>query len=311
MMDIGERLIDHVFERMQIDRPWAVRTPRRFTWWAGAQAQRVWADEPRDLEGVLVTHVHIETDLLRDVPASAETLERLARINQLSTLSAYVADEPARAVRLHASVSVTEDNVPLARALALHATAIQVADAHAEAEPLAEIFGGTIDGSAHPGSGPRVEEDDMLGVADLYASRGEGASPFGVEELAELVRLEPRPWTMASSEALRLDAELPFDGRELSRLELDAAFRHPALGTGLRFALTVPGQATPQLVQSLNAGEIAAPDAHQLGGWCASDEDRLTFVGFLPAAAYVPNLARALVYHMAARNEWAYQRLTE
>ena len=29
------------------------------------------------------------------------------------------------------------------------------------------------------------------------------------------------------------------------------------------------------------------------------------FTGFAPAAAYMPGLSRALVYHLSARNEWA------
>lgn len=309
-MDIGQRLVDYVYERMQIDEPWAVKASQRFTWWAGALAQRVWAEAPRDIEGVQVTQVHIETDLLRNVRATSDALERLAAVNQLSTMSAYVADTRANLVRLHASVSATEDNLPLARMLALHATALQVADAHAEAEPLAEIFGGAVDESEHPSSGPRLEEDEMLGVADVYASRGDGASPFGVDELAELVRLDPRPWTMASSRDRQLQAELPFDGGEPSRLELDATYRHPALGSGLRMTLTLPVEARASRVQGLNAGEANAPDAHQLGGWSASEADRLEFVTFVPAAAYMPNLARALVYHTATRNGWAHHLLT-
>jgi len=309
-MDIGQRLVDYVYERMQIDEPWAVRAAQRFSWWGGSLAQRVWADEARIVDGIAVTHVHIETDLLRRVRATPETLERLAGINRLATLSAYVADAKAQLIRLHASVSVTEENFPMARMLAVHATALQVADAHAEVEPLAEIFGGDIDESEHPISGARIEEDEMLDVASVYASRGDDPSPFGADELAELVRIEPRPWTAASSTEQQLDAELPFDGGEPSRLALDAAYVHPALGSGLRIALTLPVPAAFQRVQGLNAAETNQPDAHQIGGWCASEEDKLMFVSFVPSAAYMPNMARAMMYHMATRNGWAHHLLT-
>lgn len=310
-MDIGQRLVDYVYERMQIDEPWAVRASQRFTWWGGSLAQRVWADAPREADGVAVTHVHMETDLLRKVRPTLETLERLKGINRLSTLSAYVADTKANLVRLHASVSVTEDNFPLAKMLAMHATALQVADAHAEAEALAEIFGGEVDESEHPSSGPRIEEDEMLDVPTVYASRGDATSPFTPAELAELVRTEPRPWIKVSNRDRWLDADLPFDGGEPSRLELNAAFRHPALGSGLRLALTLPVPATPSRVQGLNAGETHQPDAHQLGGWCASEKDRLLFVSFIPSAAHLPNMARALMYHMATRNGWAHALLAK
>lgn len=309
-MDIGQRVVDYVYERMQIDDPWAVRSKGRFAWWGGSLAQRVWANEPQVRDGVPVTTVHVETDLLRKVRPSADTLERLAGLNRLSTLSAYVADTRTHVIRLHASVSATEDNLALARVLALHATALQVADAHAEASPLAEIFGGEVDESEHPSSGPRLDEDEMLDVPSAYAHRGEGPSPFGVDELAELVRLEPRPWLNVSSEPTRVDAELAFDGDEPSRLMLDAAYRHPAIGSGIRINLTLPVPAVASRVQGLNAGEVNSPDAHQLGGWCASEDDRLMFVSFFPAVAHVPNLARAIVYHMATRNGWAHHLLT-
>lgn len=309
-MDIGQRVVDFVYERLQIDDAWAVRSAGRFTWWGGAQAQHVWAETPQDREGTLVTTVHIETDLLRNVQPSVDVFERLSGVNRLATLSAYVADPFAQAIRLHASVSVTEDNLYLAQVLALHATALQVSDAHAEAQPLAEIFGGEADVSFHPTAGQRQYDDAMLDAANMYASRGNGGSPFGDLELAELVRLEPRPWVSASMQPRRVDAELAFDGAEATRLLLDAAYRHPALGSGLQVTLALPVPATPSRVQGLNAAEITAPDAHQLGGWCASEDNRLMFVTFFPAGAYMHHLARAIVYHMATRNGWAHQLLT-
>ena len=57
--------------------------------------------------------------------------------------------------------------------------------------------------------------------------------------------------------------------------------------------------------QKLNANECLEPDAHQLGAWCVDEERGLMFAGFVPAAAYMPGLSRALVYHLSAKNEWA------
>ena len=66
-MDIGQRVVDYVDDRMQIDDQWAVRSQGRFAWWAGGLAQRVWAEAASEREGALVTQVHIETDLLRKI----------------------------------------------------------------------------------------------------------------------------------------------------------------------------------------------------------------------------------------------------
>ena len=125
------------FEGLQIDDEWFEWEEQGFRWWAGPLAQRIFVARGRELQGIKVSTLHIETDLLAGVPATAATWERLAAVNRLASLSAYVADVPTGTVSLHASVAVTADNWPMARLLALHATALQVSDAHAEAAELA------------------------------------------------------------------------------------------------------------------------------------------------------------------------------
>ena len=303
--DPATRVIDYLFERMQIEDAWAVRSEDGFTWWGDRQAQRVYAGPPREVGGTVTRALHIEADLLRNVPAGHETLVRLAGINRLATLSAYVANAEGTRVCLHASVSLTADNVPMARGLALHAMALQAADAASEADPLAEIFGGEVDESAHPASGVREEPDEMLGVATLYEDRGSGDSPFAAGEMADLVHLAPRPWLLASNSPTGLQAEFAFGATEKSRLEMDSETRHPALGSGLQVRLVLPVRPDVETVQRLNAYEVLEPDAHQLGGWCLDEGLGVTFVMFLPAAAHTANLTTSLAWHMAARNDWA------
>lgn len=303
--DPAARVIAYLFDRMQIDEVWACRADRGFTWWGHRLAQRVYAGPPREVNGIGTRALHIETDLLRCVPAGPATLARLAGINRLATLSAYVADLDRQRIRLHASVSLTRDNVPMAQGLALHAMALQAADAAAEARPLAEIIGGEIDESCHPTSGRRDVPDEMLAVTTVYEERGSGPSPFTADELSELVHLDPRPWLLASLTGDCVDAELPFGPAERSRLELDAGARHPAVGSGLQVRLVLPVPPDPAVVQRLNAAETIEPDAHQLGAWCLDEDVGLAFVAFLPAAVHTPHLATSIVWHMAARNDWA------
>jgi hypothetical protein len=282
-----------------------VQEKTSFTWWAHTLAQRVCVAEPREVQGVTLTTLHVETDLLADVPMNESTWARLGAVNQYATLSAYVADKSRGTVRLHASVSLTPDNWLLARSIALHAMALQMADAYAEAAELAEAFGGRVDATPHPIAGLRERPDEMVNILEIYHQRGEGESPFGPDEIAELVHLEPRPWTMASNELRRLDADLEFAVGTPSRLELDASETHPALGSGLQMRLLVPVEPDAAIAQRLNANERLQPDAHQLGAWCIDPDRGFLFTGFIPAAAYTPGLARALVYHLSAKNEWA------
>jgi hypothetical protein len=304
-VDFVEEVLRFLTARMQIEAEWAVQEQTSFTWWAHTLAQRVWITPSRDVMGVAVRTVHIETDLLTGVPMTVSTWARLAGINRFASLSAYVASQEQGTVRLHASVSLTPDNWLLARSIALHAMALQMADAFAEAEELADTFGGRIDATPHPVKGLREQPDEMIGVLDVYQQRGEGDSPFTPDELAELVHLEPRPWLMASNHLHRLEADLAFAADTPARLELDTSEKHPALGSGLQVRLMLPLEPDDQIAQKLNANECLEPDAHQLGAWCVDEDKGLMFTGFVPAAAHAPGLSRALVYHLSARNEWA------
>jgi len=185
-----EEVLKFLTARMQIEAEWAVQEKTSFTWWAHTLAQRVRVAEPREVQGVVLTTLHIETDLLADVPMNETTWARLAGVNQFATLSAYVADTSRGTVGLHASVSLTAENWLLARAIALHAMALQMADAYAEAAELAEAFGGRVDAMDRllkladsntrivPGLGPvmtraqlQVERDVMKTIYDRTVDR--------------------------------------------------------------------------------------------------------------------------------------------
>ena len=304
-MDFVEEVLRFLTARMQIEAEWAVQEQTSFTWWAHTLAQRVWVAPSRDVLGVPVRTLHIETDLLADVPTTSSTWAQLANMNRFASLSAYVADPGRQSIRLHASVSMTEDNWLLARSIALHAMALQMADAHAEAAALATAFGGRVDATPHPRQGMRERPDEMVGILDIYQQRGEGESPFTADEIAALVHLEPRPWVMAANELHRLDADLEFAEGSPARLEVDASERHASLGSGLQLRLLLPVEPDEMVAQRLNANECLEPDAHQLGAWCVDGERGLMFSGFVPAAAHTPGLSRALIYHLSAKNEWA------
>lgn len=304
-MDFIEDVLRFLTARMQIEAEWAVQEETSFAWWAHTLRQRVWVAPPRDVLGVPLRTLHIETDLLAGVPMTAATWARLASVNRYATLSAYVADPNAGTVRMHASVSLTAENWLLARSIALHAMALQMADAYAEAAELADAFGARVDATPHPRQGLRERPDEMVGILEIYQQRGESDSPFDADEIAELVHLEPRPWLLAANQLHRLDADLEFADGMPARLELDSAVSHPSLGSGLQMRLLLPVEPDDQIAQKLNANECLEPDAHQLGAWCVDDERGLLFTSFIPAAAHTPGLSRALVYHLSAKNEWA------
>ena len=67
--DVGTRVIDFVHQYLQIDEEWTARGERGFVWWAGPLAQSVWAEPPDEDRGVVLSSVHVRTDLLRGATA--------------------------------------------------------------------------------------------------------------------------------------------------------------------------------------------------------------------------------------------------
>src|ERR1051325_8467728 len=104
-VDFVEEVLRFLTARMQIDAEWAVQERTSFTWWAHTLAQRIWVAAPREVQGVEFRTLHIETDLIADVPMTMSTWARLANVNQFATLSSYVADTSNGSVCLHSSVS--------------------------------------------------------------------------------------------------------------------------------------------------------------------------------------------------------------
>jgi hypothetical protein len=136
----------------------------------GDQLRSVWRHRAKSA-GDSVWQVHIETDLVREVHADPDPFPALAELNRLASLSACVLEN--RSVRRHASVSVTLNNLPFSKELAVHAMSLQVTDARAVARWLSGQLRAVEDLSHHPVSGPRPAPDDMLGVALLYRRKRE------------------------------------------------------------------------------------------------------------------------------------------
>ena len=87
-MEFVEEVLRFLTARMQIEAEWAVQEPTSFTWWASSLAQRVWVAPAREFQGVALTTLHIETDLMAEVPIDTSTWARLAAVNRYASLSA-------------------------------------------------------------------------------------------------------------------------------------------------------------------------------------------------------------------------------
>lgn len=323
--DPGLAVVDHLYKQMQIDAEWSLRQERGFTWWGDQLAQRVWASTSEERLGDSVWQVHIETDLVRDVHADPDPFPALAELNRLASLSACVLEN--RTIRRHASVSVTENNLPFSKELAIHAMSLQAADARPVARWLSAHLRATVDVSHHPLSGPRPTPDDMLGVALLYQrTREDGVWTPPIDFIGVANATNPC-WVSATAGTHSFTAELPFAGDLPARAHpgvepATALFQtwtdkpNPILGTGALLLLQLPGEFDSRAANFLNVADTLAPDCHQLGAWCRRDHRRLAFVTFMPALVfqqgghYATKLFESLVWHSASRALWAHTLLT-
>jgi len=322
--DPGLAVVAHLFDQMQIDPAWSVRRERGFTWWGARLAQRVWASASEQRCGASVWQVHIATDLVKEVRHTPDPFPVLAELNRLATFSACVLEDGR--IRLHASVSVTENNLPFAKELATHAMSLQAADALPVARWLSEQLGADEDVSEHPINGLRTSPDQMLGVALLYKRKRQDSLWTPPIDFIGVATSSNRCWLAATAGTHSFTAELPFMPDDIGRPGEDhprARFQtwtdkpSPLFGIGALMLLKVPGEFDVRTANFLNIAEAVSPDCHQLGAWCHRADWGLAFVTFLPALVfqrggpYATNLFESLVWHSASRALWAHSLLTE
>lgn len=315
-MDVGLRIVQDLYQTMQVDAEWSVRTERGFTWWAKDHAQRVWADPPEESDGIRVSRLHARTDLVTGFEPRPENLALLA-VGAMRGTVAGVVRHPERPDRLQLATSVYAhaQNREWTGLLFSVAVPLQATEAHLQGPPLAMRLGAEVAATDHPASGRRPHHDQMLDLLeDCILPAGTGPSLWpGLEMQRVLDLLQQGPGVLATGDAGALTAEFPFRGRTaLLRVITDQ--RHPLLGNGLLLLLSLPLSGAPgELCRSaleLNEQELRSMTrAPFLGSWSFGGPWGLTFASFLPNLVYRPGLLPNLVIGMANRARWAEQVL--
>jgi hypothetical protein len=308
---------------MRIDEKWSTRNGAGFTWWGHMLAQRVWADAERNDQGMGITRISAETRFLRDVPADPKLGEKIAVLNAFATLSSYLYDPDARCISLRCSIYAHDEGPASLGVLFGCAVAIQVADAHAKVDAMAEVLGGRPDVSNHPEAGVRPQPDEMLNVIDaLFAPEGRKPSPYSAGELEQVQSVLQQVGAMATAGPDGVTAELPFfdatpavaGGKGTALLQILNGVKNPQLGSGafmlLQLPMTLPDADAAALSNELNAVEASDQftRCHLLGSWCAKDGTP-TFVSFLPAAAHNSGMLTNMALSMGLRSRFFAEHL--
>lgn len=311
MTDVGVELVEHLFREMQIDEEWAVRRDRGFTWWAGALAQRVWAEPAFDDLGVELSRVHVQTDVLQGVRGDPSQFERLGATTGFATMNGLLLGEGV--VRLAASIFVHEGTLEMWKHLLTVAALLQVIEAHMSAGAMAELVGAAPAVSEHPISGLRVIQDDMLNVIrDAFAPLGERPSMFVGGDFESAERAFGRQHSvLTTASSSGLTSELPF-GPETALVEMRTDVENPRLGNGLMVLLSLPlsfaAESRFRIALDLNRRELGEMTRTPfLGSWCPhpTQNRTLTHVSFFPNACALPGLPVTLLQYTASRAKWA------
>jgi hypothetical protein len=315
--DLGLQLLRTIHDALEVPAEWSLEAHRNFTWWPHHLAQHVWAEPPRMSNEIEVVRVHASTDLLRRVPGSDATMERLSALNRFATLSALVWERESAEIMLHAAAYAHARNVSWLLPLLKAAVVLQAAEAHAQVEELAAQFEAEPAESSHPTSGRRRDPDDVLDVlGNVYWRVGSDRSPFTEADFDATIQMDPRPWNEAHRDGLGFSAELTLPGpggagqpEVHATLQASAVTHHPRLGSGLTLRLALPhiqGRSAADEAAYLNLAEFREwTNSHLFGAWCKSGEDALSFVQFLPAAVYEAALLSRLAWNLAVRGRWA------
>ena len=317
--DLGRTAVEFLYQSMQIDDQWSVRTESGFEWWGWKLRQRVWADQPIEGSDPPITKISLQTDVLRSVPDNDKTYSFLSLLNGIASVNAFVYDPVEERISLRSTAYVHEQNWSWLQRFLASVCAIQAADAHARGTAILDMVDATLDESAHPSSGERDLKDDMLNVLHVYAEEGKAASPFASEDLESLGRIQPAPWLEANMEGADLTAEFPFSGElaaveaialeqplQSSLLRVTGSVRNPQLGFGAGLRMELPVQLEgldgARRANELNLAEFAGVTFCPLtGAWSGP---KCTFESFLPAGMFQRGLLAALIFYQVARAQW-------
>jgi hypothetical protein len=185
--DQGPRILALLHEHLGTQPEWTVERDRGFTWWPGRLALTVRVGDPTLLHGLSAVRVTTTTLLLRDVPATPATAERIAEHNAQAALDGLAWDPDARTVTLATDIWCHAGDAWL-DPLVYSACGLQAAIAESSVEALCAEVGGEIAAGDHPTSGRRAEHDELVDSGAAFAAAGDRSTPFTEGDLRALVR---------------------------------------------------------------------------------------------------------------------------
>ena len=310
-VDFGPKVLASVFRLLQVEPNRSFCAPREFTWWPNEFAQRIWVTRVHHADFDFRINVHVETDLVKEVPDGSATAKALGLLNRSVSVSALVLRPLTGQICLHASVSVTRRTFHKNRfdIFATTVAILQAGDAAHWAPIVAGAVKAPIDRTVDPSSLARPRPHPGLRHLEAFAIVGEEPSRFarfgGLEEVKRILS-----WTMLEPLDDGLEGEFVYEGSagERRRVQLGVYLGHVhlAVGRGLHLAMSLPIPGSADLVLRLNHLHAETlSGAHGYGAWCL--EEYLRYELFLPNVLAKSGVMETAALFMIHRAEQAYQ----
>ena len=323
--DPGIKAVGKIFRNLKIDTEWSQVFERGFVWWGHHFAQRVWADEPFEEDGLHISKVHAEMEFLRYPERSAFADDTLALGMGVASMSGPIMSDETKTLSLYCNALVHEENSFWLVRLFEFAMMLQHYDVEFKADQLAHELNWTSARSSHPTSGPRPEMDDILNIVDGVIVN-EGRKPFDTiypEMFQDLASNLSNSGLITTSDHDGLTSYVPF-GSDEALFRATIREEHPALGRGLLLNLSLPPEDISEiydikgdLILELNRLEKETSETtHFLGSWClgsgkGENETTPAFVTFIPAMACNQNIFTNMVFSTLNHCRWAGEVLFE
>lgn len=318
-MNAGQKTIEWLRrEQLRVDDEWSVETTSGFRWWASKNAQTIEIvgseTGPDGNDGYFLS---VSTEMWRNVELTDQVRAGINLLMSTASMAGPVYDAQKGLVSFSSLVRVHEEIWKWMARLISIAAMMQIQDAHFLGSQFAPVLEAEPAESAHPKSGTRDAPDELaIGFTPMLAAAGEEPSKWTASEFQQAVDqyMQQQPSLMASAGGNGLTVEFPFgDFSSLCQFQGDQS--HPRIGNGLlivqRFPVGEMAEAEGlDLAIELNAEELRQkPIGYGFGSYCYQD-GCISFSGFMPNIAYLPNLLPNIFYACAGRAQAMSARFT-
>ena len=276
--DVGNDVVNGIFNHLKIDAEWSAPIPRGFAWWGHRLRQRIWSTPAYDDRGIVIHRVYAITDAIRDVKVPQTQVDvALSPLGTLAIGAAKVFATKENVVRLWTTATVRREVAEWMTSFLASYAIIQVIEAETTSAPTADMVKGVVDQTSHPTSGTRQTPDEMLGVLDAaFRPIGQKNSPWnGSNEFQQIAERLNTSNCFCTADSTGLAAEFQF-GQETSMMRLISTENHPVIGSGVGMFLQIPvwgsEESASKIAGALNRAEANGQcPSHLIGSWCSKN----------------------------------------